>query len=36
MILRFKTRSSNADVLVPNTRKKLGEETLLGIWGSDS
>jgi hypothetical protein len=36
MILRFRTRSSNAVVLVPNIREKVGLETFAGIWGSGS
>jgi hypothetical protein len=36
MILRFITRSSNALVLVPNIREKVGLETTEGIWGSES
>jgi hypothetical protein len=35
MILRFITRSSNALVLVPNIREKVGLETFAGIWGSE-
>jgi hypothetical protein len=34
MILRFRTRSSNALVLVPNIREKVGLDTFAGIWGS--
>jgi hypothetical protein len=34
--LRFKTRSSNALVLVPNIREKVGLETFAEIWGSRS
>jgi len=36
MILRFRTRSSNALVLVPNIREKVGLETFTEIWGSGS
>jgi hypothetical protein len=35
MILRFSTRSSNALVLVPNIREKVGLDTFAGIWGSE-
>jgi len=34
--LRFRTRSSNALVLVPNIREKVGLETFTEIWGSGS
>ena len=34
--MRFITRSSNALVLVPNIREKVGLETFAGIWGSGS
>lgn len=36
MILRFSTRSSNAEVLAPNILEKFGLDTSLGIWGSDN